>query len=228
MSTNAVHCDRRLKFARICKVRQHCKTPSEVCALLRIQNPFPPLAVELTGVWAGPLCPAPLSPSGCRGGCFPAHPVRGACGTDGALLLQGWHGQRGLVFLCFPWPCHSTTGTLSASLWGVYAPGAGPRSRRLWLEVLQFTGPINTKHHKPRREYGWVGWWAMLLLAGMISSFCRAWKRWGLQCLLLLWIRTLGLEIGQKCMDEESVKAGEKDGTFHTESCGSKAGRIFV
>lgn len=23
-------------------------------------------------------------------------------------------------------------------------------------------------------------------------------------------------------MDEESVKAGEKDGTFHTESCGSK------
>lgn len=159
------------------KVRQHRKTPSEVHALLKLQNPFPSLLVELTAVWAGPAppCSPPARLFSCRGSCFPAHPPAWSLWHLG-LLLQGWCGCRCLVSCAFLG--HITTVlTLSASVWGVYAPGDCFGSRRLWLEVLQFMGPTNTKLPQAK-ERAWLGGGdGQCSCLQKWSAVCRARKR---------------------------------------------------
>lgn len=187
------------------KVRQCCKTPSEVHTQLDLQNPFPSLLVELLRMWAGPMSP-PARVSGC---CFPARPVHGAVAQAGfAAAGLAWLKVSAAPVLSLVMPHHNCADTFSLWLGCLCSRGLP------WFEALQFMVPTNTRHRKPRRERGWVE---------VSAPACRNDQQslqgqeevWALQCLLLLWIRTLWLETGQRCIDEENMKAGEKD-TFHT------------
>lgn len=155
------------------KVRQCRKTPSEVHALLKLQNPVT-LLVELTGVWPG--CPA-------AGAAAALHiPVCRACGTDTALLLQGWHGWRCLVFLCFPWPCHHHHNCADSShfypRFGAFIiqKPALEQGSCSWRFCGSWVPQIASTTNQGESMAGWE-WGAVLLPAGVTSSLCRARKR---------------------------------------------------
>lgn len=173
--------------------------PSEVHALLKLQNPFHSLLVKLPGVWAGPMSP-PARVSSC---CFPAHPVHGAVAQAGfAAAGLAWLKVSAAPVLSLAMPHHSCADTFSLWLGCLCSRGLP------WFEAR------GSHKYQPRREHGWVQVSAPACRNDQQSLQGQE-KVWGLQCLLLLWIRTLRLETGQRCIDEKSMKAGEKD-TFHT------------
>lgn len=224
MSTSTTLCDSQDWNLHIRnKARQRRETPPEVHALLKLQNLFT-LLVELPGVWAGPAlpCSPPTRLSSCRGSCFPAHPrarsLRYRCGSAAAGLA--WLRVSALPVLSLAMPPPSRLCwqlSLLASVWVIYAPGACLGSRGAVVGGPAVHG--SCKYQAPQAKGRvWLG-------GG--DGQCSCLQEWsavsagpgrgvGLQCLLLLWIRALGLETGQRRIDEESVKAGERDDTFHT------------
>lgn len=137
--------------------------PSEVHALLKLQNPFHSLLVKLPGVWAGPMSP-PARVSSC---CFPAHPVHGAVAQAGfAAARLAWLKVSAAPVLSLAMPHHSCADTFS--LTGMFVLQGPALVWGSWVPQIPGT---------TRQGESMAGCRSVLLLAGMISSLCRARKR---------------------------------------------------
>lgn len=118
--------------------------PSEVHALLKLQNPFHSLLVKLPGVWAGPMSP-PARVSSC---CFPAHPVHGAVAQAGfAAAGLAWLKVSAAPVLSLAMPHHSCADTFSLWLGCLCSRGLP------WFEARG-----SHKYQAPQgKERAWLG-----------------------------------------------------------------------